>query len=59
MVLGHRSDVVVIDVDRDAQTRGLFDLRVPVLEIDGAVAIEGRFDEATIARLAAGRGSDA
>lgn len=59
MVLGHRSDVVVIDVDRDAQTRALFDLRVPVLEIDGAVAIEGRFDEATIARLAAGRGSDA
>lgn len=59
MVLGHRSDVVVIDVDRDAQTRARFDLRVPVLEIDGAVAIEGRFDEATIARLAAGRGSDA
>jgi CheY-like chemotaxis protein len=28
-------DVVVLDVDRDAQTRALFDLRVPVLEIDG------------------------
>jgi len=59
IVLAHRPEVVVIDVDRDAQARALFDLRVPVLEIDGAVAIEGRFDEATVARLAAGRVSDA
>ncbi len=59
IVVAHRSDVVVIDVDRDAQARARFDLRVPVLEIDGAVAIEGRFDEATIARLAAGPASDA
>jgi glutaredoxin len=59
IVVAHRSDVVVIDVDRDAQARARFDLRVPVLEIDGAVVVEGRFDEATIARLAAGQGSDA
>jgi hypothetical protein len=32
---------------------------VPVLEIDGVVEVEGRFDEAAVARLAAGRWSDA
>lgn len=59
IVLAYRSDVVVIDVDRDAPAGARFDLRVPVLEIDGVVVVEGRFDEATIARLAAGPVSDA
>ena len=59
IVLGHRPETLVIDVDRDAAARGLFDLRVPVLEIDGAVAVEGRFDERVVARLAAAPPSDA
>ena len=59
IVLAYRSDVIVIDGDRDALARARFDLRVPVLEIDGAVVVEGRFDEVTIARLAAGPVSDA
>ena len=59
IVIGLRPDATVVDVDRDPAARRRFDLRVPVLEIDGTVAAEGRFDEATIARLAAGPSSDA
>jgi len=58
LVLVHRPETLVIDVDRDAAARDLFDLRVPVLTIDGVVAIEGRFDEAAVARLAAVPPSD-
>jgi hypothetical protein len=50
--------VVVIDVDADPATRERFGLRVPVLEVDGLVVAEGRFDEAAIARLRAGRASE-
>lgn len=59
IVLAHRPGAAVVDIDDDQSTREQFDLRVPVLEIDGVVAVEGRFDEAAVARLAAGRGSDA
>jgi len=59
IVLSHRPAAVVVDVDDDRSARERFDLRVPVLEIDGLVAVEGRFDEAAVARLAAGRASDA
>ena len=49
-------DVRLIDVDRDAAARSRYDLRVPVLEIDGRVVLEGRFDEiALAAALAAAR----
>lgn len=58
IVLAHRADATVIDVDRDPVARRRFDLRVPVLEIDGAVAVEGRFDEAAVAGLAAAAPSD-
>lgn len=40
----------VIDIDADAALRGRYDVRVPVLEIDGTVVMEGRFDEAELAR---------
>lgn len=42
-------DVRLIDVDRDAAARSRYDLRVPVLEIDGRVVVEGRFDETALA----------
>ena len=42
---------VLVDVDTDAAARGRFGLRVPVLEVDGAVALEGRFDAARLARI--------
>ena len=58
IVLSLRPDTAVIDIDRDVAARSLFDLRVPVLEIDGVVAVEGRFDEAVVARLAAAPPSD-
>jgi hypothetical protein len=59
VVVAYRADVVVVDVDRDPEARARFDLRVPVLEIDGMVAAEGRFDEPAVARLAAAQNSDA
>jgi len=52
LVVAHHPQAEVVDVDRDPATRARYGLRVPVLEIDGAVAIEGRFDEALVARLA-------
>lgn len=50
-------DVDVIDVDADETLRSRFDLRVPVLEVDGLVVLEGRFDEAAVLRLVGPRGS--
>jgi len=50
--------VVMVDVDADQGVRDRFGLRVPVLEIDGAVAMEGRFDEGWLARLVAARSSE-
>jgi len=35
----------LVDVDADAALVARYGLRVPVLEIDGAVVMEGRFDE--------------
>jgi len=52
-------DAELVDVDRDPSLAAAFGLRVPVLEVDGAVLIEGRFDQepaaAVLARLR-GRG---
>jgi glutaredoxin len=54
MLAGRRADVRLIDVDSDAAALSRYDLRVPVLEIDGRVVLEGRFDErALVAALAA------
>jgi len=51
---------VIRDVDAAGDARMRFGDRVPVLEIDGAVVMEGRFDErvlaAWLATRATGRG---
>lgn len=41
----HRGDVRLVDVDADPAAAARYGLRVPVLEIDGRVVLEGRFDE--------------
>lgn len=50
-------DADVIDVDADDTLRARFDLRVPVVEVDGLVVLEGRFDEAAVMRVVVRRGS--
>jgi len=42
----------VVDVDGDAALERLHGHRVPVLEVDGAVLLEGRFAEADLVRVA-------
>jgi glutaredoxin len=49
MLAAQRAHVRLIDVDRDAEALARYDLRVPVLEIDGRVVLEGRFDERALA----------
>jgi glutaredoxin len=45
-------NAVIVDVDGSPELIAAFGLRVPVVEVDGAVVLEGRFDEARlIARL--------
>lgn len=51
-----RCAVEVIDVDADVAAAAEYGHRVPVLVRDGAVVLEGRFDDAGIARLLEGRG---
>jgi glutaredoxin len=43
--------VAVVDVDAHSGDQDRFGLRVPVLEIDDAVVMEGRFEEAVLIRL--------
>ncbi len=54
-VLGHAPSI--IDVDASPEDAARYGLRVPVLEIDGRVVAEGRFDERTIAEALAPRTS--
>lgn len=51
-----RADVRLVDVDGDAAALARYDLRVPVLEIDGRVVLEGRFDERSLAAALAAAG---
>ena len=51
-----RADVRLVDVDGDAAALARYDLRVPVLEIDGRVVLEGRFDERSLAAAFAAAG---
>ena len=46
--------VVLVDVDRDAEALARYDVRVPVLEIDGVAVLEGGFAERRLAALLAG-----
>jgi glutaredoxin len=45
----------LVDVDRDAEALARYGLRVPVLEIDGRVVLEGRFEERRLAAVLADR----
>jgi glutaredoxin len=58
MLAAHAPKIAVIDVDASADLAREFGARVPVVEGDGRVLIEGRFDEPELlARLAGARGS--
>jgi glutaredoxin len=41
----HAPAAAIVDVDAFPEAKQAFGLRVPVVEIDGVVALEGRFDE--------------
>lgn len=41
----------LVDVDADPATQHRYGDRVPVLTVDGAVVLEGRFEEAAVAGL--------
>ena len=49
----HAPDAVVVDVDAHAEAKARFDLRVPVLEVDERVVLEGRIDEKEMGRALA------
>ena len=53
LLAGRIAGLELRDVDGHAAWRDRYGLRVPVLEVDGVVAIEGRFDEAVVAGLLA------
>ncbi len=58
MLAAHAPEIAVIDIDASADLAREFGTRVPVVEVDGRVVIEGRFDELELlARLAGARGS--
>ncbi len=38
----------LVDVDEDPTARERYGLRVPVLEVDGAVVLEGRFEDRSL-----------
>lgn len=59
LLVAWRCAVEVIDVDLDAATVAAYGNRVPVLVRDGAVVMEGRFDDADITRLLEGPGPSA
>jgi glutaredoxin len=51
LLLHRGADVRLVDVDADPETRARYGLRVPVLEADGVVLLEGRFDERSLAAV--------
>jgi hypothetical protein len=59
LLVVHRLEASLVDVDGDDAVRARYGLRVPVLELDGEVVAEGRIDDREVATLAAafrGRG---
>ena len=47
------AELTIVDIDTDVELVAAFDTRVPVVEVDGRILIEGRFDERELfARLA-------
>ena len=58
MLASRTAEMRVVDVDSSADLAREFGTRVPVVEVNGRVVIEGRFDEPELlARLAGARGS--
>lgn len=58
MLASRIAEMSVVDVDSSADLAREFGTRVPVVEVNGRVVIEGRFDEPELlARLAGARGS--
>lgn len=58
MLAAHAAEIAVVDVDASADLAREFGTRVPVVEVDGRVVIEGNFQEQELlARLAGVRGS--
>lgn len=39
------AELTIVDIDTDVELVAAFDTRVPVVEVDGRILIEGRFDE--------------
>lgn len=55
MLAGYPAETTIVDIDTDAVLTAAFGTRVPVVEVDGRILIEGRFAERElIARLAGG-----
>jgi glutaredoxin len=55
-------EATLVDVDAEPGHAALYGTRVPVVEVDGTVVIEGRFDESRLAdaiRRGSGRGDQA
>jgi glutaredoxin len=44
------AETVVVDVDTDASLVQAFGMRVPVVEVNGRILVEGRFDERELLR---------
>jgi glutaredoxin len=44
------AETVVVDIDTDASLVQAFGMRVPVVEVDGRILVEGRFDERELLR---------
>jgi glutaredoxin len=55
MLAGLGVAAALVDVDHDAEALARYGLRVPVLEIDRSVVLEGRFEERRLAALVADR----
>ncbi len=57
MLAPHAGEIEVVDIDASPELALAFGVRVPVVEVDGQVLIEGRFDERELVeRLARHRG---
>lgn len=58
MLAAHAAEIALVDVDASADLTREFGTRVPVVEVDGRVVLEGNFEERELlARLAGARGS--
>ena len=59
MLASRPAETVVVDVDAAPGLAEEFGTRVPVVEVDGRILIEGRFEERELLRLLAGNESQA